>query len=208
MFSKREAAFFALVIFFGLAVSLLAYSITPTDPITLTTRLLALNGYIALSIAVIMTPFLKEITLFFKKSFIKLHHDFATVGLLMLTLLPILVFLQELSLDEFTLAPFIPNFESVFLFFFYGGIVALILIYVAVGAALLRRKITTYWRPFHALMYLALFVGVVHANVIGIDFANLYIKVIFDGLFAAAIGAFVLKRLQFILLRTRVKKPV
>jgi hypothetical protein len=206
MVSKKEAGFFALVILFGLVVSLLAYSITPTDPLTLIIRLLALNGYIAVSIAVIMTPFLKEITLFFKKSFVTVHHDFAAAGLLLLTLLPVTVFIQGLSFDEFIAAPFVPNFMSLYLFFFYGGVVALILIYVAFGAVLLRRKITKYWRPFHALMYLALFVGIVHANLIGVDFGNLYIKIIFDGLFAAALGAFVLKRVQFIRLRARVKK--
>lgn len=206
MVSKKEAGFFALVFVFGLAVSLLAYSIIPTDPLTLTIRLLALNGYIAVSIAVIMTPFLKEITLFFKKSFVAVHHDFAAAGLLLLTMLPVSVFIQGLTLDEFSSAPFVPNFMSLYLFFFFGGVVALILIYVAFGAVLLRKKITAYWRPFHALMYLALFVGIVHANLIGLDFGNLYIKIIFDGLFAAALGAFVLKRIQFIRLRAKVKK--
>ena len=169
MVSKKKAGFFALVFVFGLAVSLLAYSITPTDPLTLTIRLLAFNGYIAVSIAVIMTPFLKEITLFFKKSFVAVHHDFAAAGLLLLTMLPVSVFIQGLTLDEFSPAPFVPNFMSLYLFFFFGGVMALILIYVAFGAVLLRKKITAYWRRFHAFMYLALFVGVVHANLIGID---------------------------------------
>lgn len=206
MILKKEIAFFGLVFLFGLGVSLIAYSFAPTDPLTLTIRLLALNGYIAVSIAVIMTPFLKEITLFFKKSFVTIHHYFAAVGLLLLTLLPLTVFIQNLSFDEFNLAPFLPNFMSAYLFFFYGGVIALILIYIAFGAVLLRRKITAYWRPFHALMYLALFVGIVHANLIGIDFGNLYIKIIFDGLFGATLAAFVLKRWQFYRIKSKVKK--
>jgi len=206
MVLKKEAGFFALIILFGLAVSLLAYSIAPTDPLTLTIRLLALNGYISVSIAAIMTPFLKEVTLFFKKSFVRVHHYFAAAGLLFLTLLPISVFIQALNFSQFSAASFVPNFTSLYLFFFYGGIVALILIYVAFGAVLLRRKIPYYWRSIHALMYLALFVGIVHANLIGVDFSNVYIKIIFDGLFVGALAAFVLKRLQFVRLRARVKK--
>jgi methionine sulfoxide reductase heme-binding subunit len=190
MILKKEIAFFGLIFMFGLAVSLLAYSISPTDPLTLTIRLLALNGYIAISIAVIMTPFLKEITLFFKKSFVKVHHYFAAAGLLLLTLLPITVLIQGLSTNYVNWAPFVPNFTTLYLFFFYGGAIALILVFTAFGAALLRRKIPTYWRPFHALMYLALFFGIIHANLIGIDFGNLYIKIIFDGLFATALAAF------------------
>jgi len=206
MILKKEIAFFGLVFLFGLAVSLLAYSNTPTDTTTLTIRLLSLNGYIAVSIATIMTPFLKEITLFFKKSFVKVHHYFAAVGLLFLTLLPLTVLMQGLSTDYVNWAAFVPNFTTLYLFFFYGGIVALILIFAAFGAALVRRKIPSYWRPFHALMYLALFVGIIHANLIGIDFGNLYIKIIFDGLFATALAAFVLKRWQFYRIKAKVKK--
>ena len=142
MVLKREIVFFAVIIIFGLAISLFAFSRAPTDPLTLTTRLLALNGYVALSIAVIMTPFLKEITLFFKKSFTKVHHYFAAAGLLLITLHPISVFIQALSPSVF-----LPNFMSLYLFFFYGGVIALMLIYVGFGAVLLRRKIVSFWRP-------------------------------------------------------------
>jgi DMSO/TMAO reductase YedYZ heme-binding membrane subunit len=62
---------------------------------------------------------------------------------------------------------------------------------------LLRRKVEAYWRYFHALMYVALFFGVVHANLWGRDFENGFIVVIYDGLFAVALVAFVLKRWQF-----------
>jgi len=60
MVLKRDIGFFALIIIFGLAVSLFAYSLGHSDPLSFTIRLLALNGYIALSIAAIMTPFLKK----------------------------------------------------------------------------------------------------------------------------------------------------
>jgi hypothetical protein len=201
MILKREIGFFALIVSFGLAVSLLAISLGHSDTLTLSLRLFALNGYISLSVAVIMTPFLKEITLFFKKSFTKVHHYFAVAGILLISLHPIAVFIQALSL-----AVFLPNFMSLYLFFFYGGFVAIILIYLAFGAALLRRKIVTFWRPFHMFIYLALFVGVVHANLRGTDFSNLYIKIIFDALFAGAVISFCLKRFQFYRLKIRTNK--
>ena len=200
MVLKREVAFFALVVIFGLAISLFVFfSAEDIAPLTLTIRLLALNGYIALSIAAIMTPFLKEVTLFFKKSFTKVHHYFAATGLLLITLHPITVFTQTLDPTVF-----LPNFESLYLFFFFGGIIALLLIYLAFGTVLLRRKIPSYWRPFHMLMYLALFIGVIHANLRGTNFQSLSIQIIYDSLFAAALAAFVFKRWQFYRVKTRV----
>jgi hypothetical protein len=97
------------------------------DPLTLTIRILALNGYLALSIAAIMTLFLKEVTFSLKKSFTKIHHYFAPAGLLLTTLHPITVLVQTLSPEVF-----LPNFALLYLSFFYGGIIALILIYVAI----------------------------------------------------------------------------
>lgn len=203
MVLKRTLTFFAVIIFFALAISLLALNMDDRNPMNLTIRLLALNGYVALSIAAVMTPFLKEITLFFKKSFIKVHHYFAAVGLLLITLHPISVVF--VSLDPSIL---LPNFASLYSFFFYGGSIALIAIYVAFGAVLLRRKSAAYWRYFHAFMYVALFFGVVHANLRGMDFSNVYLMIIYDGLFAAVLVAFVLKRLQFYRIKSRRKKLV
>jgi DMSO/TMAO reductase YedYZ heme-binding membrane subunit len=200
MVLKRGLVFFALVILLGLAVSLFVFfSAKDIAPLTLTIRLLALNGYIALSVAAIMTPFLKEVTLFFKKSFTKIHHYFAAAGLLLITLHPITVFAQTLNPTVF-----LPSFGSIYLFFFFGGIIALLLIYVAFGTVFLRRKIAMYWRPFHMLIYLALFVGVVHANLRGTNFQSLSIQIIYDSLFAAALAAFVLKRRQFYRIKRKV----
>ncbi len=201
MVLKRELTFFAFIIIFGLAVSLLAFSMGSSNLLTLTIRLFALNGYIALSIAAIMTLFLKEITLFFKKSFTKIHHYFAAAGLLLITLHPIAVLIQTLDPNVF-----LPNFESPYLFFFFGGIIALPLIYVAFAAGLARKKIVAYWRPFHMLMYLALFIGLVHANLRGTNFQNISIQIIYDVLFVGVLTAFVLKRWQFYRIKLRVRK--
>jgi len=203
MVLKRTLAFFALIILFALAVSLVAFTTSHIDSFGLAIRLFALNGFIALSIAAILTPFIKEVTLFFKKSFIKVHHYFAASGLLLITLHPISVVIQALNP-----ALFLPNVGSFYLFLFYGGSVALIAIYTAFGAVLLRRKAVAYWRPFHALMYLALLFAVIHGNLAGYDFQNVYLMAIYDGLFVAVIFAFVLKRFQFYKIKAQRKKVI
>ena len=201
MFSRNELVFFAAIVLFAVAVSVVAFATSSGDPLILSIRLLALNGYIALAVAAIMDPFIKQLTLLFKQPFLKIHHYFAAAGLVLITLHPIMVAIQ-------TMYPTIllPNVQSVYLFFVYGGSVALIVLYVAFAGVLVRRKIVAYWRPVHMLMYLALFFGVVHANLLGQDLnGNLAIRIVYDALFAAVVFAFVLKRWQFYKIRQRMK---
>jgi len=192
MVLRKELTFFSAIIVFALAVSLVAFAVESNNPWNLTVRLLALNGFIALSIAAIMTAFLKEITLFFRKPFTRVHHYFAAVGLVLITLHPI-----TLSIQYLNPAVFLPNLGSLYLFLFFGGRQALIIIYIAFAAVLLRRKMMAYWRPFHALMYVALFFGIVHADLSGTDFRNIAILVVYNGLFLVVLTAFILKRWQF-----------
>ncbi|MGE5533205.1 MAG: hypothetical protein ACM3UN_02510 [Bacillota bacterium] len=201
MVLKKTLSFFGIIVGFALMISVIPLTTNSSDPFDLFIRLLALNGYLALSIAAIMTPFLKEITLFFKKSFVTVHHYFAAAGLLLITLHPISVAVQALNPTIL-----LPNFSSVYSFFFYGGSIALISIYVAFGSVLLRKKITGYWRPFHAIMYIALFFGVVHGNLWGMDFQNIYITIIYDGLFVGVLLAFGFKRFQSYQIKKRSNK--
>ena len=200
MILMRVLAFFLLIVASALAISFVAFNTTYIDAFDLAIRLFALNGFLALSIAAMMSPFLKEITFFFKKSYTKVHHYFAATGLLLITLHPIGVVIQ--ALNPMLL---LPNLGSLYLFLFYGGSIALIAVYAAFGAALLRKKINSYWRPFHALMYVALLFGVIHANLAGLDFQNVYLTVTYDGLFVGVLVAFGLKRWQFYRMKARMK---
>lgn len=201
--SKKGAVFASLVILFALAVSVFSYFVAYTNPLAFSVRLFALNGFIALSIATIITPFIKEIALFFNKPFIRVHHYFAAIGLALVTLHPI-----ALAVRFSNPAVFVPNIESAYLFLFFGGRQALIIIYIALAAVLLRRQIAAYWRVFHALMYVALFFGIVHGNLSGTDFQNPFIMITLNVLFIAAIGAFILKRIQLYHMKQRKKKTV
>jgi len=48
--------------------------------------------------------------------------------------------------------------------------------------------------------------GVIHANLRGIDFGNIFIKIVFDVLFVLALLAFGLKRWQFYRIRQRARR--
>lgn len=151
-------------------------------------RLFGLWGFISLSIATIMTPFLREIMKNFGKPFLKIHHLFAFSGTVFITLHPIV-----LAINQMTLAVFLPNFDSWLRFWELAGRPALILLYIGLVGVLFRRKLKD-WRIVHALMYPMLLMGYVHGVLIGTDFQNVGILVIFTILFALSMAAFVLKR--------------
>jgi len=161
------------------------------DPFRVIARLLALWGFLSLGIAVILTPFLREIMKVFGKPFLQVHHTFAAVGLLLPTLHPV-----TLAIASMNPALFIPVVSSWERFWLNAGRPALYLLYIAFAAVLLRKYIPKYWRGVHGLMYVVLLFAVVHGNLIGTDFENPVIWVLFNTLFALAVAAFFLKRWQ------------
>ncbi len=201
---SRSGYFLLLaIISVAVAVSLLSFFIAYEHAFELSVRLLALNGFLLLSTAAIMTPFLKEIRDIFNRSFLQVHHSFAAVGLVLITLHPIILSIQ-------TLNPlvFIPNLSSVYAFLSGGGRQALIIIYIAVASIIMRRHIPKHWRLMHALIYIALLFGIVHANLLGSDFQNFLVSVVFNSLFGAVLVAFAIKRVQLYRLKRRISKKI
>jgi predicted ferric reductase len=190
---------FSVVLLF-VVVTILAVLTAYSDPLRFAIRLCALYGFIALAIATIMTPFLKEITIGFGRPFIKIHHFLAIFGLVFATLHPIFFAFQAMDL-----AVFVPRFDDWYTFWSLAGRPALYIIYIAAAAALLRMLIPKYWRYFHMLFYLVLLFVIVHGNLIGTDFQNLGILIIMNALFVISIGAFFLKRYQVYQRKKRVQ---
>ena len=153
-------------------------------------RLLGLWGYIFLAIAAAMSPYLKNIYRYFGKPFIKIHHIFAFSGLIIITLHPVFFSLQAASA-----AVFIPDFSSWYSFWLYAGRPALIILYISLVAALFRKKIKP-WRIIHALMYIMVIFGFIHAVLIGTDFENKIILTVYALLAIAVFASFILKRIQ------------
>jgi DMSO/TMAO reductase YedYZ heme-binding membrane subunit len=162
------------------------------EPAHVLVRLFGLYGFLFLGVATLITPFLKEITQAFGKPFLRIHHAFSVLGIVFITLHPVFNAIQPLNLSVF-----IPRFDLWDVTFWrLAGRPAFIILYIALLAAFLRAKAPKYWRPFHALMYVVLLFGIVHANLIGDDFENVGIMIIFNVLFAASIAVFVIKRFR------------
>lgn len=151
-------------------------------------RLFGLYGYLSLSIASIMTLYLRDIYKLFGRPFLKVHHAFAAFGLAAITLHPVILAVRIASARIF-----IPDITTWSGFWINAGRPALIVIYVALAAVLIRNRIPTVWRPLHLLMVAALTFAIVHANLLGTDFQYASIAVLYNGLFIAVIGAIVVK---------------
>lgn len=159
------------------------------DPFRVIARLLALWGYLSLAIATLLTPFLREVMAVFGRPFLSVHHTFAAVGLLLPTLHPV-----TLAIRSMNPALFIPTFSSWERFWLLAGQPALYLLYIAFAGVLLRKYIPKHWRWVHGLMYVVLFFAIVHGNLIGTDFQDPIVRVLFNTLFVLVVAAFVLKR--------------
>lgn len=193
------------------------FAVTPIDDaFQFFIRLCALLGLASMFIATMLTPFAKMVYQSWNKSAIKIHHYFTIAGLILITLHPVIFAIEKMIEADFLtgIAVFLPDFSSWYKFWLLAGRPALIFIYIALGAALLRKKIVDWWRPIHILNYIALIFGVVHGIMIGTDFENfqkpievpqLLITLLFLLMTLVTAGTFVLKRMQQAKLRKRRK---
>lgn len=140
-------------------------------------RISGLIGYLSLSGAVIINLYRSNVKKYLGKPFLKIHHFFAFSGLFFITLHPMIFALQTADLSVF-----VPQTSSLYLFFAYGGRLSLILIYVAVFFALFQKRFSSQWKIIHRLMYPALILGVIHANMLGATFEFVIIKTLFNAI--------------------------
>jgi sulfoxide reductase heme-binding subunit YedZ len=169
----------ALILLLFAAVNALALSTPADSPLWLVLRLCALNGYLALAIAAMLTPFLAKVGRTFGKPFIRVHHVFAIAGLILVTLHPVL--LAVLLSNPLV---FLPTGTSPWAV--NAGRFALLLIYAALVGALLRTR-TRQWRYLHALVYAVLLLGFLHGSSVGTDFAGSGIRALYTLLFAGVV---------------------
>jgi len=161
------------------------------DFLTSAIRFAGLAGFVLLTVAAVITPFPREIYRNFGTSFVKFHHLFALSGLILITLHPVFLTLKFMDTSVF-----IPQFWPIYKFLVLAGRPSLILIYIALAGILLRRFMPVYWRAVHALIWVALILGIIHGNLIGTDLKNPGVFILFNALAVVSVGAFIAKRLK------------
>lgn len=158
---------------------------------SLLVRLFAMLGITCLFIASYCSAFTRQVYKHLGKPFLKVHHAFAIAGLVLITLHPV-----TLAIALANPAVFLPDFSSWDAFWRLAGRPALILIYVAIAVILLKKVFKKSWRVLHALVYVALFFGVVHGLLLGQAHASIVINVTYVAMLGFMIAALAWKRYQ------------
>ena len=160
------------IIAFLLIISGVVVMINPSpSPFTSGIRFAGLAGFILLAVASIMIAWSREIYRNFGTSFVNFHHIFAVSGLVMITLHPVLLAIRLMNVSVFLL-----RFDSFQEFLLIAGRPALFLIYIAVTGVLLRRFIPMYWREVHALIWIALLLGLFGLALVALFFLPFFGK--------------------------------
>ena len=191
---KKPAKWFLFGTFsMYIVVTLLMFLKPPPDTFDFMIRWGALIGYASIFMATLLSNYLREVYKYLGQSFLKVHHYFAIVGIILVTAHPLFF-----SIKVMNPLVFVPDVSSWSAFWSLAGRPALYLIYVACIAAILRKKVKKYWKMIHALMYAALLFGLVHAIMIGTDFTNAEgapMIILFCAMFTASVLVFINKRL-------------
>jgi len=159
---------------------------TPLDGII---RAGALMGYLGVFFAALSSNYMRELTRFFGRSFIKVHHIVSATALVALTVHAVGVAWRSGSASAF-----LPSFASWRLFFSLGGRPAFWLLAVTSLTALFRTAIGKNWKVIHWLNYLVFILGTIHAQMIGPNFQHIGVRIVSGIMMLVLIGVFVWKR--------------
>jgi DMSO/TMAO reductase YedYZ heme-binding membrane subunit len=130
-------------------------------------RIVGLTGLTSLFITILLSLIIKESKKIFGINYLKIHHFFAAISLVSISVHPVIV-----AVDFGTTSVFIPKFNSWNAFLTEGGRFALYLIYFAVIVAILRKNIKKYWKYIHYLLYPAFLLTSIHGILRGSDSHN------------------------------------
>ena len=127
----------------------------------------SLLGYLAMFASIVGSAFQRQARRLFGRSFGRVHHLWSVAGLVLLTIHPLAV-----ALEQGTLAVFVPRGSSAYIFFSSGGAPALYLFALAAALALPRALMRRGWRALHWLTYVGFWLGTAHAFVAGKHFGQ------------------------------------
>jgi sulfoxide reductase heme-binding subunit YedZ len=178
-----------IVLVAAIVVVLIQFLQPNAAPIDWVIRSAALMGYFCVFDAIVTSAYLRQMVRWFGRPFLKVHHTLSIAGLVLVTIHPLAVAWQALSLRVF-----IPAVNSWYAFFALGGRPAWYLLGVGALVAVLRGKIGKNWRLLHYLNYLAFWLATVHGILIGTTVQNWVMRVVFGAMALGVLGVFVQKR--------------
>jgi predicted ferric reductase len=178
----------SLILFLELGISTLTYNYKDFHQFGI--RLTGLIGFASLFISIIMSNFFEEFDKKGKKNLLS-HHIFSIIGIVLITLHPVI-----LAIYKSDIGIFLPKFDSWIVFWELAGRPSLILLYIGFVSGVLLQLYKKSWRALHMIVHIALFFGLVHGYLIGTDFQNPFIVIIFVILFLISIYVSIDKRFK------------
>jgi len=160
-----------------------------SDPLDGVIRVGALLGYLGVFLAALSSNYMRELTRYFGRSFITVHHIVSVTALVALTVHAVSVAWQMGSASAF-----LPRFDSWRLFFALGGRPAFWLLAITSLTALFRTAIGKNWKVIHWLNYVAFALGTIHGQMIGSSFVHLGVRIVAWVMLAVLLFVFVWKR--------------
>jgi len=158
-------------------------------PMDAVIRVGALLGYLGVFVSSVSSNYMRELTRYFGRRFVKVHHAFSVTALVALA-----VHATTVAWRSGSLGAFVPQFSSLRLFLSLGGRPAFWLIAVAALTALLRASIGKGWKTVHWLNYLAFLLATAHAQLIGRNFQHLGVRIVSGLMAVVVVAVFVLRR--------------
>ncbi len=190
--SKKPENTWMLIAGVVLALSV-AGAVVALDPLSASTegviRVAAVSGYLTIFLAALSSNYMRELTRFFGRAFVRVHHVASLTALVAL-----LVHAATVVWRAGSVSVVVPLLSSARVFVSQGGRPALWLILIAAAVALLRKKIGTQWKMIHRFNYLAFLLGTIHAQMLGRNFQHLAVRIVSAAMAAGVVVVFVLKR--------------
>jgi methionine sulfoxide reductase heme-binding subunit len=160
-------------------------------PLDAVIRISALLGYLMVYSASVSSNYMRELTRYFGRRFVQVHHVASVTALVALAL-----HATSVAWSSGSMSAFVPQFGSLRLFLSLGGRPAFWLIAITSLTALLRTSIGKSWKTIHWLNYLAFLLGTVHALMIGTTFQYLAARIVSIVMAVVLVVVFVQKRVE------------
>ncbi|MHB0856114.1 MAG: hypothetical protein ACYC5M_00920 [Anaerolineae bacterium] len=189
-----------LIELLGIALVALVLVLDPS-PQTLNTiiRAAGLLGYYNVFLSIVATAYMRQLTRFFGRSFVNIHHYYTVAGLVLLFVHPLSV-----AISFGTAAVFVPTLGSWRLFLINGGRPAFWLLALGALVALFRGQVGRSWKTIHTVTYLAFAFGTVHALLLGEDTHAPLVRAAFIAMGVGMLAVLAARRVQARNVRRRV----
>lgn len=185
---KRSILIGSIFILYLTVILIVILSDSGGDPLYNLMRICGLCGFLSLSGAVLINLNKPRLMTILGKPFLPVHHLFALSGLILITLHPVIFILLTSDLTAF-----IPDVSSLYLLLANGGRIAIILVYISFLAVLFRSALLSRWKVIHRLIYPALIIAYIHANLLGTNLSHPVIRLIYGAMIVLIVVTGVVK---------------